>query len=70
MAALFGDLDSYTPKAVIGATDMAMREFFPADILAFTVNKPMYEQLCELDDSSFMYKHFWKRLMKARGEGK
>lgn len=66
MAALLGDLNTHIPKAVIGATDMAMREHLPADILAFTVNKPMYEQLCELDENSFMHQHFWKRLMKTR----
>lgn len=69
IASLLGDLNSDIPKAVIGATDMAMREHLPADILAFTVNKPMYEQLCGLDENSFMHKHFWKRLMKARKEG-
>jgi hypothetical protein len=68
MAALFGDFDTDIPKAVIGATDIAMREHLPPDILAFTVNKPMYKQLCELDENSFLYKHFWKRLRKVRGE--
>jgi len=66
MAALLGDLDADEPRAAIGATDMAMREHLPPDILAFTVNKPMYRQLCELDKSSFLHKHFWQRLMKAR----
>lgn len=68
IAALFGDFNTDTPKAVIGATDIAMREHLPPDILAFTVNKPMYNQLCELDENSFLYKSFWKRLRKARGE--
>ena len=68
MAALFGDPDADTPKAVIGATDIAMRDSLPPDILAFTVNKPMFKQLCELDESSFLHKHFWKKLRKARGE--
>ena len=68
IAALFGDFNSDIPKAIIGATDIAMREHLPPDILAFTVNKPMYKQLCELDEKSFLYKHFWKRLRKARGE--
>ena len=67
MAALLGDLNSDTPKAVIGTTDIAMREHFPADILAFSVNKPMFKQLCELGEESFLYKGFWKRLQKARG---
>jgi hypothetical protein len=68
LAALFGNLEPDIPKAIIGATDIAMREHLPPDILALTVNKPMYEQLCELEESSFLYKSFWKRLRKARGE--
>lgn len=68
LAALFGNLDPDIPKALIGATDIAMREHLPPNILALTVNKPMYEQLCELDENSFPYKPFWKRLRKARGE--
>jgi len=68
MAAALGDFDKDIPGAVIGATDIAMREYLPPDILAFTVNKAMYKQLCELDEDSFLYKGFWKRLRKARGE--
>jgi hypothetical protein len=69
LAALFGNhVDSDIPKAIIGATDIAMREHLPPDILALTVNKPMYRQLCELNENSFLYKPFWKTLRKARGE--
>ena len=68
LAALFGNFDPDIPKAVIGATDIAMREHLPPYILALTVNKPMYRQLCELDENSFLYKSFWKRLRKARGK--
>ena len=68
LAALFKNLDSDIPKAIIGATDIAMREHLPPDILALAVKKPMYRQLCELDENSFLYKPFWKRLKKARGE--
>jgi hypothetical protein len=67
LASLFGNLDPEIPKAIIGATDIAMRQHLPPDILALTVNKPMYIQLCELDESSFLCKPFWKRLRKARG---
>jgi len=68
LAALFGNVDPDIPKAIIGATDIAMREHIPPDILTLTVNKPMYRQLCELDENSFLYKPFWRRLRKARGE--
>jgi hypothetical protein len=67
LAALFGNFDPDIPKAIIGATDIAMRQHLPPDVLALTVNKPMYEQLCALDENSFLYKPFWKRLRQARG---
>ena len=66
MAAILGDLENDVPKAALGATDLAMREHLPPDILAFTVNKAMYQQLCDLEESSFLYKPFWERLRKAR----
>ena len=61
---LFEDLEA--AQAMIGATDIAMRQFLPPDILAFTVTKAMYERLCGLDEKSFLYKPFWKNLQKAR----
>ena len=68
LAALFGNFNPDTPKAIIGATDIAMRQHLPPDILALTVNWPMYRQLCELDENSFLYKSFWRNLRRARGE--
>jgi hypothetical protein len=64
LAPLFEDFNS--PQAVIGATDIAMRNYLPPDIVAFTVTKPMFKQLCELDENSFINKQFWNRLKKAR----
>ncbi|MBN1315595.1 MAG: DUF169 domain-containing protein [Anaerolineales bacterium] len=66
LAAIFGNTDPDVPRAAIGATDIAMRQHLPPDILALTVNKPMFQQLCELDESSFLFKPFWKRLVAAR----
>jgi hypothetical protein len=54
------------PQAIIGATDLAMRKYMPPEILAFTVNPPMYENLCKLDGSSFLSKPFLQGLKKAR----
>jgi hypothetical protein len=62
---LFEDLDK--PQAIIGATDMAMRQYLPPDIMAFTVTKPMYERMCQLDENSFLAKGFIKQLKKVRG---
>ncbi len=55
-----------TPQALIGATDLAMRQHLPPDILAFTVTKPMYERLCALGPDSFLFKGFWQNLLQAR----
>jgi len=66
LAPVFDDLK--IPRAVIGSTDIAMRKFLPPDIIAFTVTKPMYQQLCELDENSFLEKPFWHDLKKARGK--
>jgi len=65
MVGLFKDFDM--PQAVVGTTDIAMRHFLPPDILAFTVTKSMFKQLCELDEHSFLYKSFWNNLTRARG---
>jgi hypothetical protein len=65
LVTLFNDLN--TSQAIIGGTDIAARQFLPPDILAFTVTKPMFRQLCNLDERSFLYKQFLKDLKKARG---
>jgi hypothetical protein len=61
----FKNLD--IPQASIGNTDIAMREHLPANILALTVTRSMFKQLCELDEKSFLYKPFLGRLRKSRG---
>lgn len=64
LVTIFKDLN--VPQAAVGATDIAMRQYLPPDVLAFTVTKPMFERLCELDENSFLYKPFWKNLKKSR----
>jgi len=59
--------DLSVPQAIVGATDIAMRQYLPPEVLAFTVTRPMFEQLCGLDERSFLYKPFWRNLRKARG---
>ena len=63
--ALFDDFN--IPQAVIGSTDLAMRRYLPPDLIAFTVTKSMFEQLCDLDNSSFLEKPFLGNLKKSRG---
>jgi hypothetical protein len=67
LVSLFDDLS--VPQAAAGATDIAMRQHLPPDVLAFTVTRPLFEQLCALDERSFLHKPFWKRLRKAREQG-
>jgi hypothetical protein len=59
--------DPAVPRAIVGATDPAMRAYLPPPMLAFTVNRPMFERLCALDEKSFLHKPFWKGLQQARG---
>ncbi|MBW1847560.1 MAG: DUF169 domain-containing protein [Deltaproteobacteria bacterium] len=61
----FDDLN--IPQAIIGSTDIAMRQYLPPEIMAFTVTKPLFEKLCRLDEKSFLYKPFWQNLKKRRG---
>lgn len=65
LLALFADLNA--PQAIIGATDIAMRQYLPPELLAFTVTKPMFKLLCDLDEESFLFRPFLKNLKKARG---
>jgi hypothetical protein len=58
--------DQKEPRAIIGATDMAMRKYLPKEILAFSVNVPMYEQLAKIGKNSFLSKPFLQDLKKAR----
>lgn len=56
-------------QAIIGATDIAMRQHLPADQLAFTVTLPMLERLLHLDDGhSFLGKPFLQKLCSARAK--
>lgn len=64
LAALLPDLKA--PRAVIGGTDIAMREYLPPDLLTVTVTVSMYEKLCSLDASSFLGKPFLARLRNSR----
>lgn len=64
LVSIFEDLKR--PQAVIGAIDIAARKYIPPDIVAFTVTRPMFAQLCELDERSFLHKRFWQNLKRVR----
>ena len=66
MLPLLKDLDF--PQAIIGSMDIALRHFLPPCIMAFTVTLPMFMQLCQLEERSFLNKPFLRNLKNARGE--
>jgi hypothetical protein len=47
-------------------TDIAARKHIPENLLAFTVTRPMFEELCNLDERSFLFKSFWTELNLRR----
>lgn len=57
------------PQAVIGSTDHAMRRHLQPWMIAFTVTRPMFEQLCRWgqDPKSSLYTEFTNSLIRARG---
>jgi len=57
-------------KALVGATDLAMRKYLPKDIIAFTVNPKMFDNLCSLNDNSFLNKPFLQDLSDIRKDSK
>lgn len=65
MASVFDDLGA--AQAQIGALDMAMRDWIPRDLLAFTVTRPLFERLCDFDETSYLRKPFLGQLKQARG---
>jgi hypothetical protein len=67
LAGLFRNFAS--PSAIIGMTDIAARKYIPANLLAFTVTRAMFENLCKLDEKSFLFKTFWKELKQRRKKG-
>ena len=52
---------------IVGATDIAMRHHLPPTIMACTVTRPLFAQLCAHDERSYLHKPFWRRLRAARG---
>jgi hypothetical protein len=45
---------------------MAMRKYLPPDTLALTVTRSMFDQLCSLDENSYLGKRFLSELLRAR----
>ncbi|WP_430934860.1 DUF169 domain-containing protein [Saccharicrinis sp. 156] len=58
--------DNEKPKALVGASDLAMRKYLPNNLLAFTVNVRMFDRLCSIGQDSFLNKPYLKDLIEFR----
>ncbi len=54
-------------KAVLGATDLAMRRYLPPDLVTFTVSPARFERMLTFPDHSFLFRTWWNQLMDSRG---
>ncbi len=54
-------------KAVIGATDIAMRRYLPPDILTLTVSPGRFDRMLDFPDEAFLNRGWWNDLMDYRG---
>lgn len=61
---IFPDLDK--EFAIISSTDIAMRYHLPENITSLSMTRPLFEKLTLFNDSSFLNKPFWKRLVRIR----
>jgi hypothetical protein len=55
-------------RAVIGATDIAMRRHLPPGILMLTVTPARFEQMLSFPDDSFLFRPWWNELMDLRAQ--
>ena len=67
LLSLFGDLN--IPQAIIGATDIAMRQYLPEHLVTFTVTRTMFKRLCSLGEESILKGPFVQRLNSVRNPG-
>lgn len=66
MQSLLSFQDFAIPQAIIGSTDLAMRQYLPKDILIVSMTLPMYDRIAQLDERSFLGKSFLSTLKKSR----
>jgi Uncharacterised ArCR, COG2043 len=56
-------------RAVLGATDIAMRRHVPPDILTLSVTPQRFEQMVSFPDGAFLDRPWWNDLMDSREHG-
>lgn len=58
--------DDGQDRAVLGATDIAMRRHLPPDILTLSVTPQRFEQMVSFPDGAFLNRTWWNDLMDYR----
>jgi hypothetical protein len=53
-------------RAVLGATDLAMRRYLPREMLTLTVSPARFEKMLTFPGDSFLYRRWWNDLMDSR----
>lgn len=53
-------------RAVLGATDIAMRRYVPPNILSLSVTPQRFEQMVSFPDEAFLNRPWWNELMDSR----
>jgi hypothetical protein len=53
-------------RAVLGATDIAMRRYLPPDILTLSVTPQRFAQMLSFPDAAFLNRSWWNDLMDYR----
>ncbi|MGD8353343.1 MAG: DUF169 domain-containing protein [Pseudomonadota bacterium] len=56
-------------RAVIGATDLAMRRYIPPEIITLTVSPERFERMVDFPDDAFLNRSWWNELMDSREKG-
>lgn len=51
-------------KAVWGFHDISVRSKLPQDITSMTFTRPLFEEICEILDESFLHTEHWEKLMR------
>jgi len=57
-------------RAVIGATDLAMRKYLPPEIICLTVSPERFEQMVDFPEDAFLNKSWWNELLDQREKGR
>jgi hypothetical protein len=58
--------ESDRDRAILGATDLAMRRYLPPEILSLTVSPARFEQMLTVPDGSFLDGAWWNDLLDQR----